>query len=318
MRWKREQNPSAIRMKTQRRGERQTYVGKHFRTAEEGKRRWGWRFLAAACASLCVLAAVSSGTYSYFSSKDREQNHLEISELDFVIEEPSWEDPQTPVRPGDVLPKDPQIVNTGEMPFVVRVKIQEVWTPKGEGDGLTERLNPDAVRFFAADTGGLLDGGNFSSQQLLSILAADRQQQTEDGKNFALRQNLTPNKTNPHAEYWDPNGAAGWYRGSSQGSEWLYYNQVVPAGGRTAPVFRAVTVRTGEDCFPLDSISQEDGLTLEESYEKKLSEYNAFLTRYDLDLYVYAETVQAESFAWQGSWGDDLPAGWETAWGGQT
>ena len=71
------------------------------------KRRRSPLPLAAAGAALCLLVVICGGTYSYFSGKDHVVNQLDISELDFVIEEPSWQDPDTPVQPGDVLPKDP-------------------------------------------------------------------------------------------------------------------------------------------------------------------------------------------------------------------
>ena len=293
------------------------------------------RSLAAAGAALCLLVAICGGTYSYFSGKDKVVNQLNISELDFVIEEPSWEEPDTPVWPGDVLPKDPQIVNTGEMPFVVRVKLQEVWTPKTAGSGRNDLINPDYVRFFASDSEKPAANTNFSAQQLLSILAADSQQ-TEESKNFALRLNLTSNQTNNHLFGLDADGigdmwtlADGWYRGQGadgQPSQWLYYNRIVPVAERTQPIFRAVTIRTGEDIYALeDIVLADDTLTgdaysqaLEQAYAEKLAEYNNLLTQYDLDIYIYAETVQAEPFAWQDAWGTDLPVGWESSWGGGT
>ena len=99
------------------------------RTPNRGKRvlrrSWPRRSRAVAAAALCLVAVVCGRTYSYFSAKDKVVNRLDLSELDFVIEEPSWEEPDTPVRPGDVLTKDPQIDNTGETDFVVRVKLEE-------------------------------------------------------------------------------------------------------------------------------------------------------------------------------------------------
>ena len=290
------------------------------RTPYRGKRvlrrSWPRRSVAVAAAALCLLAVVCGRTYSYFSAKDKVVNRLDLSELDFVIEEPSWEEPDTPVRPGDVLTKDPQIVNTGETDFVVRVKIQEVWVPKDPASTLQQLINPDYVRYFAADTGGEGEGGAFPAQQLLSILQADGQLD-EGVKNFALRLDLTPNKTNPNTTYWAQDGTAGWYRGSTQNSEWLYYNQIVPAdGGRTAPMFQAVTIRTAEDVWPLDAITLAPGEDLTQAHAEQLAEYNKLLTQYDLELYVYAETVQADSFAWQDAWGTDLPQDWEDSWGG--
>ncbi len=280
------------------------------------KRRRSPLPLAAAGAALCLLVVICGGTYSYFSGKDHVVNQLDISELDFVIEEPSWQDPDTPVQPGDVLPKDPQIVNTGEIPFVVRVKLQEVWTPKKESNAANRVENPGYIRFFAADQGGLGPDGAFTAQQLLDILQDDSQV-GEGQKNFALRLALTPNRTNP-SPYWDQNGTVGWYRGRAKDSEWLYYNQIVPVTGRTAPVFRAVTIRTAEDVWPIETVSLGTGETLEQAHARVLAEYNKLLTQYDLDIYVYAETVQADAFAWKDAWADDLPAGWEMTWGGDT
>ncbi len=302
-------------------GKRLLYTGKRVQKKTTGTRVRSKRRsplpLAAAGAALCLLVVICGGTYSYFSGKDHVVNQLDISELDFVIEEPSWQDPDTPVRPGDVLPKDPQIVNTGETPFVVRVKLQEVWKPKKPNHTPNQLENPDYIRFFAADQGGLAANGAFTDHQLLTILQKDRQLE-EQQKNFALRLALTPNKTNSNIDYWDPQGSGGWYRGSSPNSEWLYYNQIVPVTGRTAPVFRAVTIRTAEDVWPIETVTPGAGETLEQAYAGMLAEYNKLLTQYDLDIYVYAETVQANAFAWKDAWAGDLPAGWSITWGGGT
>lgn len=303
--------------------------GKRLLRRQGGKRlrpgRWTLRTAALAGAGLCLLAAICGRTYSYFSAKDQQVNQFELSQLEFVIEEPSWEDPEVPVRPGDVLPKDPQIVNTGETDLVVRVRIQEVWNPKDPASGLEQRINPGYVRYFAANQGGLgQDSTTFPAQQLLDILAGDSQL-AEGQKNFALRLDLTPNAANPNPTYWDPANPNGWYRGvgsDGQPSEWLYYNRIVSPTDWTDPVFRAVTIRTGEDVYSIDDIAVDNTLTgedysqaLEEAYAQQLAGYSDLLTQYDLDLYIYAETVQAEPFAWRDAWGDDLPAGWADSWG---
>ncbi|OUQ58674.1 hypothetical protein B5E56_10420 [Flavonifractor sp. An112] len=288
----------------------------HKNSPHKGKRllrsKWPRRSTAVAGAVICLLIAICGGTYAYFTAKDQVVNELDISNLDFEIEEPSWEDPDTPVRPGDVLPKDPQIVNTGETAFVVRVKIQEVWTPKDPTSELPTLTNPDYVRYFAADSQIPAAGTNFSAQQLLDILRNDSQLE-EGKKNFALRLNLLPNQTNSNAftneitDMWTQ--SSGWYRGKNADgtpSEWLYYNQIVEVTGRTEPVFRAVTIRTEEE---LEAAAElPTGIIFEPpEYEK-----------YNLDIYIYAETVQADAFAWQDAWGSELPDGWGTTWGGTT
>ena len=301
------------------------YSGKRVQKAGGGKRlrrrRWGLRSIALAGAAVCLLVVVCGKTYSYFSAKDRQINQFELSELDFVIEEPAWEEPKVPIRPGDVLPKDPQIVNTGETDFVVRVKLQEMWTPKNQDSILPTQYNRDYVRFFAANQGGEGVDGGFPAQQLLNILQADRQLE-EAQKNFALRLALTPNSSHSSV-FWDDSRPNGWYRGSSQSSEWLYYNQIVAVNQRTEPIVQAVTIRTGEDLYSIDDIAADESLegdayseALQAAYEEALKEYNDWLTKYDLEIYVYAETVQADAFAWRDAWGQDLPAGWDSNWGG--
>lgn len=302
----------------------------HKNSPHTGKRllrsKWSRRTAAAAGVAICLLIAICGGSYAYFTAQDQVVNELDMSNLDFEIEEPSWEDPDTPVRPGDVLPKDPQIVNTGETDFVVRVKIQEVWTPKDPGSELNTLTNPNYVRYFAADSQKPDVNTNFSAQQLLDILRNDSQLE-EGKKNFASRLNLLPNQTNNNAsvdipDMWTQSG--GWYRGSSTDSEWLYYNQIVPKeGGRTEPVFRAVTIRTAEDLYSMEDISVDSNLdgeaysdALKEAYTEQTEAYNQLLTKYDLDIYVYAETVQADAFAWKDAWGNDLPNGWGNNWGG--
>ncbi len=286
------------------------------------RKKWGRRSLVVAAAAVCALVGISGMTYSYFSAKDQVVNELKTSDLDFEIQEPSWQEPDTPVRPGDVLPKDPLIVNTGQTDFVVRVKIEEVWTRKADAAESAEApqsmIDPGYVRFFAANSGGEGADGAFPAQQLLNILQADQQIQ-EESKNFALRLNLMPNLQNPNTAYWNPENPNGWYRGKGvdgQPSEWLYYNRILQPAQQTDPVFRAVTIRRGQDLYSLEDIIPAEGEDAQTAYEKKLAEYNALLAEYDLDIYIYAETVQAEPFAWKDAWKSDLPAGWDVQWGG--
>lgn len=267
----------------------------------------------------CLLLTFTGMTYSYFSAKDHIVNEFDISKLTFEIEEPEWDPPDTPVKPGDILPKDPQIVNTGQIPFVVRARIQEVWTPKDTPEA------PDAamenyVRYFAANTDGdLADGVHFLPEKLLEILAGDKGKTADADHNFALEEHLTPNITNPNKEYWDQAKPGNWYRGSGLPTEegkdpspspWFYYDQIVDVGERTEPLFRAVTIRTAEDYLNRDDYESD------EAYKKALAEYNAKLAKYNLDIYVYAEPVQAEPFAWKDAYGEDLPVGWDAEhWG---
>ncbi|OUQ56111.1 hypothetical protein B5E58_11275 [Tyzzerella sp. An114] len=293
--------------------------------------------------AVCLLIAVCTSTYSYFSAKDKIVNELDVSKLSFEIEEPNWEEPDTPVKPGDVLPKDPQIVNTGEISFVTRVRIEEVWTPKDTTDTtLNTMTNKDYVRYLAKMP-------QPTNQELLEILKTD-QALSEEQKSFALRLNL-------NAE------GNGWYRGNGEPgkkSEWLYYDKIVNIGGRTNPVFNAVTIRTAEDFNKLadtavsqaavlseveaknakitddvqnstdtlaisnvvEETPQEETLDMPtvltdvivDTYQTNIEDYNAMLAKYNLQIYVYAETVQANSFAWNDAWGADIPEACKTNW----
>ena len=198
--------------------------------------------LGSVAAALLIVVCVS--TYSYFSAKDKKENAFPVSELTFEIEEPFWEEPNTPIKPGDVLPKDPQIVNTGSIPFVTRVRIEEVWTPKNGNDtSLQDMVNQDYVRYFSSDS-------QPSAQELLEILKQDKGME-EAKKRFVLRMNLTPN-------------AKGWYRGSSANSEWLYYHKILKTGERTTPVFNAITIRTAEDFYKLANTSIDQATVMHE------------------------------------------------------
>ncbi len=314
--------------------------------------------------AVCLLIAVCTSTYSYFSAKDKVVNKLDVSDLSFEIEEPNWEEPNTPVKPGDVLPKDPQIVNTGEISFVTRVRIEEVWTPKDTTDTTLETMkNKDYVRYLSY----VPSTTQPTQQELLEILKED-EGKAEEQKQFALRLNLNAEQN-------------GWYRGSSENSEWLYYNKILKTGERTTPVFNAVTIRTAEDFNKLanTNVSQTSVLndveaenarilsmnetptevtndtgtsgtsTIEnttnnsaisniasenttelldmptvltdvivDTYQTNIEDYNSMLAKYNLQIYVYAETVQASAFAWNDAWGDDLPSDWDSSWGGNT
>lgn len=295
--------------------------------------------------AVCLLIAVCTSTYSYFSAKDKIVNELDVSKLSFEIEEPNWEEPNTPVKPGDVLPKDPQIVNTGEISFVTRVRIEEVWTPKDTTDTtLNTMTNKDYVRYLSY----VPSTTQPTQQELLEILRED-ESRTEDKKRFALRLNLNAEQN-------------GWYRGISEDSEWLYYDKIVDIGGRTNPVFNAVTIRTAEDFNKLadtavsqaavlseveaknakitddvqnstdtlaisnvvEETPQEETLDMPtvlterivDTYQSNIEDYNSMLAKYNLQIYVYAETVQASAFAWNKAWGYDIPKACETNWSG--
>lgn len=275
-----------------------------------------------AASAVCLVLAVTGGTYSYFTAADRVENKLVMSQLTFEIEEPEWEEPLTPVKPGDVLPKDLQITNTGEMDFVVRVRAQEVWTLK---DG----VNPPAadqlpqlqqamkdgtshlVRCFASNREGPFKGAD---QELLNILKADKTRR-EGEKYFSLLPKLCPNEQNPAKEYWDSSKQGSWYRGKNQDSPWFYYDRIVKPGETTVPLFRAVAIRSAGDYFSYEGVPDVAAVfAADPGYSQKASDYNSLLSKYNLDIYIYAETCQAESFAWDAQFKNDIPA--EVKWKG--
>lgn len=190
-------------------------------------------------------------------------------------------------------------------------------------------INADYVRYFAANKGFDVNNTSFSTQKLLEILSSDSQL-PEEQKNFALRLNLKPNSTN--TDYWDSTLTNGWYRGTgSEKSEWLYYNKIVQPTERTEPVFRAVTIRTAEDfnnieqstinqTALLSTLDESETLPevlteqLESTYSANIEDYNTKLSQYNLEIYIYAETVQADSFAWEKEWGADIPTECLNGW----
>lgn len=275
-----------------------------------------------AASAVCLVLAVTGGTYAYFTAADRVVNELDMSRLTFEIEEPEWEQPLTPVKPGDVLPKDPQITNTGEMDFVVRVRVQEVWTLKdGVNPPAADQLpqlqqamkdeTSQLVRYFASNREGPFKGAD---QELLNILKADKTRREEE-KYFSLLPNLRPNQQNPAKEYWDTNQQGSWYHGKEAGSPWFYYDQVVKPGETTVPLFRAVAIRSAGDYFSYESVPNVAAVfAADPGYSQNASAYNSLLSKYNLDIYIYAETCQAEPFAWGAQFKDDIPA--EMAWQG--
>lgn len=240
----------------------------------------------------------TTGTFSYFHAKDQAVNDFDTTQLQFEIEEPYWEEPLTPVKPGDVIEKDPQVRNTGALPFVTRIRIEERWTLKIPDHATAElplqMVNEDYVRYYS------VPDRSFTSQSLLELLQLD-QVKNEHDKSFTLLQYLNSE-------------SSGWYKGSSLNSPWFYYDRIIQPTEVSKPIFRAITIRTAQDYIPQDGMSDAQ-------YRELCIAYNTKLSKYNLNLIIYAETIQAEPWAWNDMWGadgsnSDLPIGWDTLnWG---
>lgn len=247
---------------------------------------------------VCFLLGSINGTFSFFHVKDEVTNSFDLSQINFEIEEPHWEEPITPIKPGDILEKDPSIRNTGQIDFVARLRIEEVWTLKNpsmaDSDTPLKIVDPNYVRYYSTPE------YSFTPQILLELLLADRMK-AEVEKSFALLGNLNVE-------------SSGWYRGSLAGSPWFYYNKILKPTEVSAPIFRAVTIRMAEDYIAQGSMTDAE-------YRNACMTYNSKLAKYNLDIIIYVETVQAEPWAWNDLWGadsanNDLPTGWDTlSWG---
>lgn len=83
--------------------------------------------IALACALFAV--AVAGGTLAYFTANDKAKNDFTVGNAAIDIEEPAWEaalqNGETEnMYPGQTVAKDPQVLNTGNNPVFIRVKVE--------------------------------------------------------------------------------------------------------------------------------------------------------------------------------------------------
>ena len=95
-------------------------------------------------ALLCMVAILGvGGTLAYFTAEDDVTNTFTVGNVKIDLTEPKW-DPELggtgkteaeDVYPGEALPKDPTVENTGKNPCFVRIKVVGLDCLKAEGDG---------------------------------------------------------------------------------------------------------------------------------------------------------------------------------------
>ncbi|MBQ7137489.1 MAG: hypothetical protein IJO39_00630 [Clostridia bacterium] len=76
-------------------------------------------------AALLVMVAILGvgGTLAYFTAEDEATNTFTVGNVKIDLIEPSWKEAKD-VYPGQVLPKDPTVTNTGNNPCYVRIKVE--------------------------------------------------------------------------------------------------------------------------------------------------------------------------------------------------
>lgn len=92
-------------------------------------------------AALLVMVAILGvgGTLAYFTAEDSATNEFTVGNVKIELTEPSWdstgETDAPEVYPGEALAKDPQVINKGNNPCFVRIKVDGLDCLKAEGDG---------------------------------------------------------------------------------------------------------------------------------------------------------------------------------------
>ena len=114
--------------------------------------------------SLCLVVALAAvtvvgGSLAYFTAADKEQNDFTVGNVAIELQEPNWNaENATDMFPGQTMPKDPQVKNTGKNPAFIRVKItnpagvdvtynnmSDKWVAKGEYYYYNQAVAPGAT-----------------------------------------------------------------------------------------------------------------------------------------------------------------------------
>ena len=101
----------------------------NFRRRKMKKRKMGrWVALAAFTGMVSV-----TGVLAYFTDREEAENVVTMGAVEIELEEPSYPGNDSEevhhIYPGQKIPKDPQVTNTGKNPAYIR---QEVWIPLGD------------------------------------------------------------------------------------------------------------------------------------------------------------------------------------------
>ena len=90
--------------------------------------------IAFGAAALAVVM-VAAGTYAWFSTTDKTKtNVFGMDNFDVTITE-AFDTPEVPLVPGADITKEVGVTNSGNVPVVVRVKLEENIGAAGAGDG---------------------------------------------------------------------------------------------------------------------------------------------------------------------------------------
>lgn len=109
-----------------------------------------------AAASLVLVAALAvGGTLAYLTDTETKENAFALGKVDIEVEEPDWNpDPDTPVKPGDTLTKNPLINNTGTEDAYVFFKVAIPYVENGtvlNADGSKDKVEDFADYFTLND-----------------------------------------------------------------------------------------------------------------------------------------------------------------------
>ena len=244
------------------------------------------RFLKKEYSLLAVLvvsaALILGGTFAWFSTTDRVENvfHLlfDTHEPDADIKEPGWQEPEE-LLPGGTIEKDPYVVNTGDTPVVVRVKVMERWTDPETGNMV---FNPLYVQYTKTTGSDDLEASEFMD---LDDLWYD------------------------NTGAWLP-GRVYLREGYGEDLGYFYYDQVLQVGDRTPRLFTGVRVLTlGEIAALITNRGWDGGIPQDQIAGSDL----------DILLYLEFLPYETEEDRQTVTelWGDDIPqTEWNTQAGG--
>ena len=86
------------------------------------------KILAVALAASMAVLAVGGSSLAYFTDTETADNTFTVGNVDIQLDEPQWnasgkEEAQS-MYPGEAVKKDPTVINHGQNPALVRIKIE--------------------------------------------------------------------------------------------------------------------------------------------------------------------------------------------------
>ena len=86
-------------------------------------------------AGALAVVMVAAGTFAWFTTTDKVENVFGMDNFDVTITEAFDKDDPIPLVPGTDVTKEVGVTNSGNVPVIVRVKLEETLKPAADGDG---------------------------------------------------------------------------------------------------------------------------------------------------------------------------------------